>query len=51
MHFEENLYVELDLATKSQTKSKFLKGAESQESFNVKEWVTMKIFAYNYSFN
>lgn len=51
MHFEGTLYVEPDLATKYQTKSKFPKGAESQETFNVKEWVKVKTFAYNYSFN
>ena len=39
MHFEENLYVESDLAIKVQTKSNFLKGTESQRLFNAKEWV------------
>lgn len=47
MHFEENMYVEPELARKPQTESKFLKGTESQRPFNVKECVKMKKFAYN----
>lgn len=47
MHFEENVYVEPELARKPQTESKFLKGTESQRPFNVKEWVKMKKFTYN----
>lgn len=47
MHFEENVYVDPELARKPQTESKFLKGTESQRPLNVKECVKMKKFAYN----
>lgn len=51
MHFEEDLYIEPNLAIKRQTKANFVKGTDSQRLLNVKEWVKMKKFAYNCSFN
>lgn len=41
--FEENVYVEPDLASKPQTKSKFLKGTESQRPFNLKKWIKINL--------